>query len=566
MLTDKTLRRWAAALILAALPLAGQAAEPTRGAALMAATANPIASETAAKVLRAGGSAVDAAVAGQMTLAVVEPHASGLGGGALMMIWDQAKQELVYLEGLASAPAATPVDYAHDATGKLIERKRLERSGRVVGVPGAVRLLELAHGRFGRLAWEELFEDAINLAEDGFPMPRYLHQVLTARAELAGKPGFARYFDADGKPRPIGATIRNPELAAALRQVAANGAAALDSGPLADAIVAAVRQGDLPGTMTNADLAAYRAKERAAVCLAAFARTICSAAPPASGGIAVLQQLALLDRLGIAQEAPGGLRAAHLFLEASRLAYADRRGHIGDPDQIAVPTAGLLDPGYLDARARLVSREHAMKEVAAGQPPTKRSALPPSDPVAEAATTHLSIVDRDGGAASLTTTNNLNFGSDLIVGGIPLNNAITNFATYPIQDGVAAANAAAPGKRPITTMAPTIVFGTDGKPELIVGGGGGARIPDAVAQTILGVLAWGMTPRAAIEQPRIGAQNRAIEVERGTAAADLADGLRALGHDPKILDLNAGVQAVLIRPDGLSGWGDPRRDGAAIGE
>lgn len=565
MLIDKMFRGWAAILLLLACPHEIQAAEPTRATALMAATANPIASEAAVRALRAGGSAVDAAVAGQMVLAVVEPHASGLGGGALMLIWDAAKQELVHLEGLAAAPAATPVDYAHNASGELIERKRLERSGRVVAVPGAVRLLELAHGRFGRLGWEELFEDAITLAEGGFPMPRYLHQVLTTRAELAKKPGFERYYDADGTPKPIGATIRNPELAEALRLVAANGSAALETGPLAEAILSAVGQGDLSGGMTAADLVAYRAREREPVCLTAFARKICSAAPPSSGGIAVLQQLALLDRLGIAGTAPSGVAATHLFLEASRLAYADRRSHVGDPDKVQVPTVGLLDSDYLDARAALVRPEQAMEEVRAGQPPIKRAALPASDPIAEAATTHLSIIDRDGGAVSFTTTNNLNFGSDLSAGGILLNNAITNFATNPIQDGMIVANAAAPGKRPVTTMAPTIVFDAAGKPELIVGAGGGARIPDSIAQTIIGIIAWNMNPRAAIEQLRIGAQNRAIELERGTAA-DLADGLRALGHQPKILDMNAGVQAVLIRPDGLSGWGDPRRDGAAVGE
>jgi len=532
----------------------------------MAATANPIASEAAAKVLRAGGSAVDAAIAGQMVLAVVEPHASGLGGGALMMIWDATKQELAYLEGLASATAVTPMDYAHDPAGKAIAVKQLERSGRVVAVPGTLPMLELAHGRFGRLAWEDLFEDAVALAEGGFPMPRYLHQVLTARAELAKKPGFALYFDADGKALAIGALVRNPDLAATLRLVAANGAAALTTGRLADEILAAVLQGDLPGGMTAADLRAYRAKERAPVCLTAFERRICSAAPPSSGGIAVLQQLALLDRLGIARLAPGGVGAAHLFLEASRLAYADRRSHLGDPDQIQVPTSGLLDQAYLDARARLVDPDHAVKDLRAGSPPTKRAALPDSDSTAETATTHLSIIDRDGGVVSFTTTNNLNFGSDLVAGGVVLNNAITNFATVPSVNGVNAANAAAPGKRPTTTMAPTIVFGSDGKPELVIGAGGGARIPDSVAQTIVGVLAWGSDLRTAIEHPRIGAQNRAIELERGTAAADLADGLRLLGHDPKIVDMNAGVQGVLIRSDGLSGWGDPRRDGSAVGE
>ncbi len=559
-------RAWAVAALLLACAEGVQAAEPVRAKTFMAVTANPLASEAAAHILRAGGSAVDAAVVGQMVLAVVEPHASGLGGGGLMMIWDPAKKALVYMEGLASAPMATPVAYTRDAAGQEIERKRLERSGRVVAVPGIIRLLEQAHGRFGRLNWEDLFEDAIALADDGFPMPRYLHQALSARPELARKPGFARYFDSIGKLRPIGSTIRDPDLADSLRLIAARGSAALESGPLGEAILEAVAASDPPGGITAADLSSYSVKERVPICLTSFLRMICSAAPPASGGVAVLQQLALLDRLGIAQQTPGDLRAAHLFLEASRLAYADRRSHLGDPDQVEVPTAGLLDPAYLDGRARLVSSDRAMAEVSAGNPPSKRTVLPASDPLTEAATTHLSIIDRDGGVVAFTTTNNLNFGSDLIVRGVVLNNAITNFASDPIRDGVTAANAAAPGKRPTTTMAPTLVFGADGSPELIIGAGGGARIPDSVAQTIVGIIAWGMNPRDAIEQPRIGAQNRAIELERGTAAAELAAGLRALGHDPKILEMNAGVQALRIEPNGLSGWSDPRRDGTAVGD
>ena len=245
---------------------------------------------------------------------------------------------------------------------------------------------------------------------------------------------------------------------------------------------------------------------------------------------------------------------------------ADRRSHLGDPDQIRVPIAGLLDPAYLDARARELSPERALADPRPGTPPSIRAAPPESDPAALPATTHLSIVDANGGVAAFTTTNNLNFGADIVAAGVVLNDAITNFATVPVVGGLRVANAGAPGKRPITTMAPTIVFGADDKPLLIVGAGGGARIIDSVAETILGVLAWGLDIRQSIEQPRYGAQTGNVELERGTGAAEAADTLRALGHEPRIQPMDAGVQAIVVTPRGLEGWADPRRDGAAVGD
>lgn len=561
------------ALLLAAFccsALAHAADLPARAKTQMVATANPMASQAALAILRDGGSAMDAAIAGQMVLAVVEPHASGLGGGGLLLIWDAATKQLSYLEGLASAPAAVPPDYARQADGSLIEIRTLERSGRVVGIPGAIRLLSMAHGRHGRLPWDRLFREAIDLAQHGFAMPRYLHSVLQARPELAAKPGFSLYFDASGAPLPVGTILRNPDLAGTLRQIARAGADALYSGPLADAIIKTAAEGPLPGTITSSDLLTYRAHQRDPVCAQIFTHRICSAAPPSSGGIALLQQLAMLDRLGIADQPAGSVSAAHLFIEASRLSTADRRSHVGDPDQVSVPITGLLDQGYIEQRATLIQADQAMRQALPGAPPARRAALPPvlpeSDPVAQSATTHLSIVDKSGDIVAFTTTNNLNFGADLVAEGVVLNDALTNFATNPVVGGVQVANAAAPGKRPVTTMAPTIAFGPDGMPTLIVGAGGGARIIDSVAQTILGVLAWGMDVREAIEQPRYGAQNRAVELERNTSATGLAEGLRQLGHEPKILTMNAGVQAIAIWPHGLQGWGDSRRDGVAMGD
>jgi gamma-glutamyltranspeptidase/glutathione hydrolase len=555
-------------VLLVACPLLGRAADngPATARLHMAATANPLATQAALSVLRDGGSAVDAAIAGQMMLAVVEPQSSGLGGGSLVLVWDATTKKLSYFDGLASAPAAMPADWAHGTNGERIDPHVLDRTGRVVGVPGTLRTLASLHDRWGRLAWARLFRDAIAAAENGFAMPRYLHSVLMERPELAADLAFSEYFDAAHAPLPIGTVLRNPALARTLRIVAQDGVAAFYTGPLGKDIVAAVASGAYPGTLRPPDLAAYQPRERDPVCIAAFDRRICSAAPPASGGVALLQQLAILDRLHIGDAPPGSVAAAHLFIEAARVSEADRRSFLGDPDYVLVPTTGLLDPFYLDHRARLISPDHAMQRVSPGNPPVRHAILPPSDPVAMPATTHLAIVDDSGDVVSFTTTINLNFGSDIVADGMVLNDAMTNFAEQPLVDGVRVANAAWPGKRPITTMAPTIVFTQDGLPDLVVGAGGGARIIDSVAEVIVGMLAWHQDVRTAIEQPRIGGQNRAQELERDTPAAGLADALRAMGHTPKVATMNAAVQAIAIGPDGLQGWADPRRDGVAAGD
>ena len=442
----------------------------------------------------------------------------------------------------------------------------LDRTGRVVGVPGTLRTLAVLHARAGKLAWERLFCDAIATADGGFAMPHYLHAILSERPELAHEAAFAGYFDSAGVALRVGAMVRNPALAATVRQIATRGANAFYDGTIAKDIVAAAMTGRYPGVLTTDDLAGYQVHQRDPVCVMAFDRRICSAAPPASGGVALLQQVALLDRLHIDQASPGSVEAAHLFIEAARLSEADRRSFLGDPDYVLVPTTGLLDPFYLDPRARLVSADHAMAQVWPGSPPVRHASLPPSDPVAMPATTDLAIVDDAGDAVSFTTTINLNFGSDIVVDGVVLNDAVTNFAEQPVVAACGWRMRRRPGKRPITTMAPTIVFSRDGTPELIVGAGGGAHIINSVAETILGVLAWHQDVRTAIEQPRIGGQNRAQELERDTKAADLADRLRVMGHVPKVVRMNAAVQAIAITPNGLEGWADPRRDGVALGD
>lgn len=555
------MRRWLLGFLLFAAPLA---AEPARHPARMAATASPHATEAALGILRAGGGAVDAAIAAQAMLSVVEPHASGLLGGGFLLVWDQAGGRLRFYEGIAAAPAAS----ADRLTAGGVGAASVARSGRAVAVPGVMAALALAHDRHGRLPWAALFAPAIAAAEQGVPLPPYLAQVIRTRAaELRRVPALrALYFDADGTPLAAGAPFRNPAQAAALALLAAEGPRAIHGGAIGAAVLDAVAAHAIPGWMTREDLLAYRAVEREPLCAPAFARRICTAAAPSSGGVAVLQTLAIAERLGIAREEAGSVAASHIFLEASRLAAADRRRWIGDPDQVSVPAAALTDARYLDARAALAARDRAMPEVAAGQPDLRHGALPGlSDPWAEAATTQVSVVDATGDAVAFTTTNNLNFGAELTAMGITLNNGMTNFSAVPGDPP--AQNRLAPGKRPATTMAPTLVFDADGRLEMVVGAGGGARIPDAVAAAIIAMLAHGADAERATAAPRIGAQNGAVELEQGTPLAEQVAPLTALGHAPRVVVMNTGMQVLRRLPDqSWEGAADPRRDGTAAGE
>ena len=558
-----------AVLLAAGVPAARAAEAPARATRQMVAAAHPLAARAGLDILRLGGTAADAAIATQAVLSVVEPNATGLLGGALLIHWDSAGRRLSGYEGIASAPAAATSRLVEAADGTRAGAATVARSGRAVGVPGTLRMLALVHADHGRLPWRDLLAPAIGIAEEGFPLPPTLHRVIAARAtELARDPEIrALYFGPDGAPLPVGATIRNPAQAASLRLLAGAGPDAAYGGPLAQAVLEAAAREPVPGWMTAGDLAGYEARRRDPVCSAAFDRQVCSASPPSSGGVAVQQQLGMLDRLGIAALAPDSAEAAHLILEASRLALADRRRWMGDPDRVPVPTAALVAPDYLRQRAGLVAPERAMAEALAGNPLERHGALPPaSDALALAGTSHIAIVDAAGNAVSFTTTNNLNFGAERLAGGITLNNGLTNFAANPGPPEARAFNAMEGGKRPVTTMAPTIVLGADGAPELVVGAGGGARIVDSVTVAVVEVLAWGADALRATARPRIGAQNGAEELEAGTPAAALAEPLRALGHAPRLGEMNTGLQLIRRVPGGWEGAADPRRDGVAMGD
>jgi len=531
----------------------------------MVVAANPLAAEAGLEMLRAGGGALDAAIAVQMVLGLVEPQSSGIGGGAFLLHWSQRERRVRSYDGRETAPEAARPERFLDAEGKPLPFFDAVVNGLSVGVPGVLRMLELAHRRHGRLAWARPFAPAIRLAESGFAMSPRLNQLLAADRYLRDDPA-ARvlYYGADGRPRPVGATIVNADYADTLRTVAALGAEALYSGGLAADIVRAVRLHRRPGDMTLEDLRLYQARERAPVCNRYRRWRICGMGPPSSGGVTLLQILALLERKDFADAAPNSAAAVHLFSEAGRLAFADRALYLADPEFVRQPLEGLLDPAYLRERARLIG-ERSMGRAEAGVPRGALS-LAPAPGHASAGTSHVSIVDARGDAVSMTTTIENAFGSRIMVRGFLLNNELTDFSFEPQADGHPVANRVEPGKRPRSSMAPTLVFGRDGRLAMALGSPGGSSIINYVARTLLAMFDWGIGVQDAVALPNYGSRNGPTEIERGSPYEGLVAELRARGHEVRLLDMTSGLHAIVRAGQGWRGGADPRREGAARGE
>lgn len=537
---------------------------PARGRTSMVATAHPLASRAAFAILAQGGSAADAAVAAQMVLTVVEPNASGIGGGTIVL-HHAPDGTVTALDGLAAAPARVVPRLEIDLDGRILPRDRVMTGGRAAGVPGTVRVLELLHRRHGRLPWARLFDDAVTLAQAGFALQPYLAGVVRDHAGIAADPASAAlWFMAGGGLRPVGAIVRNPELARTLQRLAEGGADAFYQGPVARSIVAAVAASGFPGFIEERDLADYRAVERQPLRLDVLGHQVWTMPPPVFGGLAVLQLLALAERRGFVHLPEEGAEAVHLLAEAGRLAFADRSVWLGDPDFVDVPVAGLLDPGYLDERARLIAATARPGRAEPGHPPGAGAAGGIGVGMASSLTSHLSIADGAGAVVSMTTTINQNFGARLAPSGFYLNNVQTNFARFDQTGGRPARNRAEPGKRPITSMAPMLVRDPQGQPVLAIGAGGGNRIVGYVANGILRSLVGGLDPQAALNRPHVLNPNAATEIEPGLA--HLAPDLSQRGHELVVRRMDGGCQALRRYADGsLEGGADPRRDGLAIG-
>lgn len=541
--------------------------EQAVGRTFMVVTAHPLASEAAALALRVGGSAVDAAIAAQLVLTLVEPQSSGIGGGALMLHFDG--RTVRAFDGRETAPKAAREGMFLNADGTPVAFMEAVVGGRSVGVPGVLRLLEMVHRRFGRLPWADLFLPAIRLAEEGFPVSPRLHALLARERHLPGDAAARAYFYRhDGSPWPVGTVLKNPALAAVLRQLADHGADAFYTGPLARELVARVQAHG--GLLAERDLEDYWALARDPICVRHRGDRVCGFPPPSSGGIAVAQMLGILERKGIANFRPGAGRgglppagAIHLFAEAGRLAFADRGSFIADPGFVRVP-AGLLDDSYLDGRARQIG-SHSFGQADPGRPAGA------GEPGAEGsderpATSHLSIVDPQGQAVAMTSSIESGFGARLMVHGFLLNNQLTDFSFLPSVAGRMVANRVGPGKRPRSSMAPTMVVGSDGHLRVILGSPGGPWIINYVAKTLVALLDWGLDLKDAVDMANFGSRNGPTELETGHADPGLVGELRHLGHVVVEADMSSGVAAVVRTPAGWVGVADPRREGKALGE
>lgn len=536
----------------------------------MVVTAHPLATQAGLEILQMGGTAADAAVAIQAMLTLVEPQSSGIGGGAFMLYWDQASQRLKAYDGRETAPAAA--DHSlFIQQGKPMPWVEAMIGGRSVGVPGVLKMLELAQQQHGKLNWSELFNHTIQQANAGFKVTPRLHKLIRQGIN----PGLNRYpearnyfFNKDGSPLAVGQLLQNPELANSLQLIAEEGSKAFYQGVIAEQIVNRVSSvADNPGLLTLEDMAAYQAKERDPLCLPYLSYRLCGFPPPTSGGVTVLQILKLLEQLGPVQPEADPVYFAHQFTQASRLAFADRARYLADSDFVEVPTQALLEPSYLAQRAKLIQPQQDMGRASPGKPEAKLFSQADDQSPELPSTSHLVVVDRWGNAVSMTTSIEMAFGSTLMAGGFLLNNQLTDFSFKAINNGRIIANRVQPNKRPRSSMSPFMVFDQQGQLHAAVGSPGGSRIINYVAQSLLWMLNTDLALQDAINQPHISNRNGLTELEAGTPAEQLQSQLEKMRHKIKIRDLNSGLHALRKLPEG--GWEsgvDNRREGLALGQ
>jgi len=540
--------------------------EPILAKDWMVAVANPHAATAGARVLKEGGTAADAMVAVQAVLGLVEPQSSGIGGGAFLVWFDATTRELTTLDGRETAPMAATPRLFQKANGERLKFWDAVVGGRSVGVPGTPALMEAAHKKWGQKAWSDLFAEAIDLAESGFAVSPRLAVLVAGDADRLGLfPDTAAYFFRDGKPLVEGSWLTNAEYADVMRRMANEGARVIYSGDIAKAIVDTVRGAESnPGVISLEDLNTYRVKERPAICTPFRGHQVCGMGPPSSGALTVGQILGLLNHFPVgSKNDPQTLR---LIGDASRLAFADRGRYMADSDFVPMPTKGLVSSDYLSERAKLLNGSTALTEVLPGNPEYSHASLWADDVSLELpSTSHISIVDSYGNALSMTTTIENGFGSRLMTNGFLLNNELTDFSFSSHSDGVPVANRVEPGKRPRSSMSPTIVL-KDGLPNLVIGSPGGSRIIGYVVQAIVAHIDWGMNVQAAVSTSHAVNRFGTYDLEKSTPLENMVEPLEALGYKVKLRALNSGLHAISITKDGLAGGADPRREGIALGQ
>jgi gamma-glutamyltranspeptidase / glutathione hydrolase len=545
-------------------PVTATPAQQSSGAV---SAADPRAAAAGQEMLRAGGSAVDAAIAIGIALTVVEPQSSGIGGGGFLVFHDGKTGGLSSYDGREVAPgAATPALFL-DKYGKPLPYGEAISGGKSVGVPGNIRMWAMAHRLHGKLPWAKLFEPSIRLARDGFVITPRMHEFLISRGRGAGFSPWGRrfFFDAKGNPKPAGATLRNPELAATLEAVARRGADSFYVGPNAEALVATVRNAAKnPSQMTRGDLASYDAKPRPVFCGTYRRHRVCGMGPP-SGFITMFEMLKAVERFDMRELGRDNPEAWHLFAESQRLAYADRDAYMADPDFVPVPAEGLMSDRYLAQRSALIRPDARIARAEAGTPPGAYPVTPALSPE-PAGTSHMVAVDAQGNVATMTSTIEGPFGSGLTVGGYYLNNELTDFSFAPEKDGAPVANRVEPGKRPRSAMSPTIVYAPDGQVRLALGAAGGATIIAQVAKTIIAVVDWDMPVEEAIVSPQLVAMGDNVSVEQGTALEAMIPALQAKGHRVTARALPLKGNAVEWRDGQWIGGADRRSEGKALKE
>lgn len=553
--------------LYALVPAPLAAREPVSVNATVSA-ADPRAAEAGQEILRRGGSATDAAIAMMLTLNVVEPHNSGIGGGGFLMHHDGRTGVLDSIDGRETAPAAARPDRFMGADGQPLPFRQAWPGGYSVGVPGNLRLAWDAHRKWGKLPWADLFQPAIRFAEQGFELRQRLDTAMKAVAPVwADFPEIQKYFWIDGKPAPMGTILKNPPLAALFKRIAAEGPDAFYLGDNARAIAETVSNAPKnPVPMTEADLAGYQAKPRKPVCGPYRIYTVCGMGPASAGGITVLQVLGMVERFPLAQWGKDDPRSWHVIGEAMQLAYADRDTYLGDPEFVSVPIAGLIDPAYLKQRSALISMGRALNDYRPGIPPgaEKRTAALPQP---ESGTSHFVAVDRNGDIAAWTSTIESFFGSQLVANGVILNNELTDFSFTPEKDGAPVANRVEPGKRPLSSMSPTIVYDAAGTPIFTVGAAGGKTIIMQVAKALIAHFDWGLSAQDSIALGFEFFDKDGLVLEQGTSLEAMKAPLEKLGHKVSINRFGLKANAAERRADGhWVGGADPRSPGVSLQE